>query len=264
MGVPSLEVSNNTSGEKHKYMLTQEVINIGRDSSNDIVIKDRIVSSFHAQIVREGNRYVLIHPHPDRQQTLNGLFYHGRKIRGDEPFRQPLTPNDLFRIGDEHGTFVTLTYNDGSGVTGENVPEVHPIALGAAEINIGRLADNTVVLPHPQISGHHVRLVRAKGTYQILDLGSTNHVYVNGERATNQLLKLGDVIRVGPYRLTYTGTQLMQFDESSYIRIDALHLMKFGNKQVPLLNERQSTLQRPGLLSQSRCLQHANWVRTAG
>ena len=237
MRVASLEVTNNTSVEKHTYTLNQDVINIGRDPSNDIVIKDRIVSSFHAQIVREGNQFVLIHPHPDRQQTLNGLYYRGRKIPGDEPFRKALTRNDIFRIGDENGTFVTLTYDDGSGLPGEVVPEVRPIPLGAAEITIGRLEDNTVILPHPQISGHHIRLVREKGTYQIIDLRSTNHVYVNGERVTNQLLKLGDVIRVGPYRLTYTGTQLVQFDESSYIHIDALHLKKFGNKQVPLIND---------------------------
>jgi ABC transport system ATP-binding/permease protein len=237
MGIASLEVTNNTSGERHTYTLNQDVINIGRDLSNDIVIKDRIVSSFHAQIVREGNQFVLIHPHPDRQQTLNGLLYLGRKIRGDEPFRKQLVRNDIFRIGDEHGTFVTLTYNDGSGVSREVVPEVHPIPLGAAEITIGRLADNTVVLPHPQISGHHVRLVREKGTYQIIDLRSTNHVYVNGERVTNQLLKLGDVIRVGPYKLTYNGQQLVQFDESNYIHIDALQLEKFGNKHVPLIHD---------------------------
>ncbi len=237
MRVASLELTNNTSVEKHTYTLNQDVINIGRDPSNDIVIKDRIVSSFHAQIVREGNQFVLIHPHPDRQQTLNGLYYRGRKIPGDEPFRKALTRNDIFRIGDENGTFVTLTYDDGSGLPGEVVPEVRPIPLGAAEITIGRLEDNTVILPHPQISGHHIRLVREKGTYQIIDLRSTNHVYVNGERVTNQLLKLGDVIRVGPYRLTYTGTQLVQFDESSYIHIDALHLKKFGNKQVPLIND---------------------------
>jgi len=74
MRVASLELTNNTSVEKHTYTLNQDVINIGRDPSNDIVIKDRIVSSFHAQIVREGNQFVLIHPHPDRQQTLNGLY----------------------------------------------------------------------------------------------------------------------------------------------------------------------------------------------
>jgi ABC-type multidrug transport system ATPase subunit/pSer/pThr/pTyr-binding forkhead associated (FHA) protein len=237
MGVASLEVTNNTSIEKHTYILNQDVINIGRDPSNDIVIKDRIVSSFHAQIVRDGNHFVLIHPHPDRQQTLNGLFYLGRKIRSDEPFRKQLVRNDIFRIGDEHGTFVTLSYNDGSGAQQEVVPEVRPIPLGVAEITIGRLADNTVILPHPQISGHHVRLVREKGSYQIIDLRSTNHVYVNGERVTNQLLKLGDVIRVGPYKLTYTGQQLVQFDESNYIHIDALQLKKFGNKHVSLIHD---------------------------
>ncbi len=114
-GIPMLEVSTNTHAEKHAFPLTQQVINIGRDPSNDIVIDELVVSGFHAQIVREGNQFVLVHPHPSRGKTVNGLLYQGRHIQGDEKFRKPLARGDIFRIGDEHGTLVTLTYNDGSG-----------------------------------------------------------------------------------------------------------------------------------------------------
>jgi len=48
---------------------------------------------------------------------------------------------------------------------------------------------------------------------------------------------VGDEIRIGPFRLTYTGTQLTQQDESSSIRIDALNLKKTGSKNVILLND---------------------------
>src|SRR5215469_9461244 len=37
LGIPSLEVSSNTSDEKHIYALDKQVINIGRNISNDIV-----------------------------------------------------------------------------------------------------------------------------------------------------------------------------------------------------------------------------------
>jgi hypothetical protein len=93
------------------------------------VINELVISAFHAQIIRDGNQLVLIHPHPARGKTLNGLLYQGRNIRGDEPFRKPLTRGDIFRIGDEHGTLVTLTYNDGSGADQDIVPEVRPIPL---------------------------------------------------------------------------------------------------------------------------------------
>src|SRR5437763_11335211 len=93
-----------------------------------------------------------------------------------------------------------------------------------------------VVLSHPQVSGRHARLEQVHGGYRILDVGSTNHVYVNTQRVTNQFLKPGDEIRIGPYKFTYTGTQLTQQDESHGIRIDALYLQKVGSKHTILIN----------------------------
>jgi len=237
-GVPSLELSSNAFTDKKIYPLDGPIINIGRDATNDIIINDRIVSGLHLKIVRQGNQFLLIHPNQDspRQRTLNGLLYQGRKIRGDEQFSKPLAKGDIFRIGDENGTLVTLTYNDGTGTQEELLPPVQPIKLGGTEMTIGRAQDNLVVLSHPQVSAHHARLVREGGTYRILDLNSTNHVYVNNQLATNSLLKLGDEIRIGPYKLIYEGNQLTQYDESNFIRIDARNLKKSGNNNVTLLN----------------------------
>jgi ABC-type multidrug transport system ATPase subunit/pSer/pThr/pTyr-binding forkhead associated (FHA) protein len=235
-GIPFIEVSSNTSGEKKVYPLDKPVLNVGRDVFNDIVINDRIISGLHLQIVRQANQFVLIHPHPERQKTLNGLLYQGRKIRGDETFRKSLIRGDLFRIGDENGTLITLTYNDGTGTEQETMPAVRPFKLSDSEITIGRNPDNKLVLAHPQVSAHHARLVHEGGAYRIFDLNSTNHVYVNSELTTNQLLKLGDEIRIGPYKFVYESTHLTQYDESNYIRINAHDLKKFGNNNVILLN----------------------------
>lgn len=236
-GIPSLEISSNIHSNKQSFPLTKQVINIGRDPSNDIVINELVVSAFHAQVIHEGNQLVFVQPHPARGKTLNGILYQGRHIRGDESFRKALTRGDILRIGDEHGTLVTLTYNDGSGAVQDVVPEIRPIPLGAPVISIGRLLDNMVVLSHPQVSGHHARLEQVQGGYRIIDLGSTNHVYVNTQLVANQLLQPGDEIRIGPYKFTYTGTQLTQQDESKGIRIDALHLQKAGHKNTILIND---------------------------
>lgn len=238
-GIPSIEISTNTDHEKQVYPLvaSQQVFDIGRDPSNTIVINRPTVSSFHAQIVREGNQLVLIHPNPKRGRTLNGLTYQGRTIPGTESFRKVLQRGDVFRISDENGTFVSLTYNDGSGQVQDIVPEIRPIPLGAPLLTLGRSPQNTVVLNHPQVSGFHARLEQIQGGYRIVDLNSTNHVYVNAQRITHQMLKPGDEIRIGPFRLTYTGTQLTQQDESNGIRIDALHLKKEGNRGVVLIND---------------------------
>lgn len=236
-GVASIEASSNTSSKKQTVLLNKPEINIGRDPSNDLVINELVVSGFHVQIVREGNQYVLIHPHPARGRTLNGIIYQGQHISGDQQFRKALARGDFFRIGDEHGTLVTIAYNDGSGAMQDVTPEIRPIPLGAPVITIGRIPDNNLVLSHPQVSGHHARLEQVPGGYRIVDLGSTNHVYVNGQRAGIQLLHPGDEIRIGPYNLTYTGTELTQRDESGGVRIDALHLKKEGNNHVVILND---------------------------
>ncbi len=244
LGLPSLELSSNIYGDKRRYSLDKQAVSIGRDTTNDVVINNRIVSGRHLLIKRENDQLVLYHPNPDnpRRQTVNGLLYQGRKIRGDEYFRHELKPGDIFRIGDENGTLITIAYNDGRGTQEQMVPPVQPIRLGAPELTIGRKADNTVVLNHPQVSGHHARLMREGGTYRILDLNSTNHVYVNSQLTTNQLLKLGDEIRIGSYRLIYEANQLTQYDESNFIRIDALNLKKVGNNNITLLNSISVTI----------------------
>lgn len=237
LGIPLLEVTDNTSGSNKMYPLISEVINIGRDSSNTIVINDAIISDFHLQIVLQDNQWILIHPPPERQQTHNGLLYHGHKIRGDKSWRKPLTRGDVFRVSDEHGTMVTLTYNDGSGTPQITPPPIQPIPLQGTEITLGRLADNTVSLNHPLVSAHHARLTPEANSYRITDLNSTNYTYVGGLRINTLLLKPNDEIRIGPFKLIYTGTELTQYDESESIRIDALDLQKVGNQQAILLND---------------------------
>jgi ABC-type multidrug transport system ATPase subunit/pSer/pThr/pTyr-binding forkhead associated (FHA) protein len=240
-GLPSFTVTTNVDREKQisPLSLGRTEFSIGRDPANTIVISRPTVSSFHFQIIRENGQLVLIHPHPSRGKTLNGLTFQGHTIAGNEQFRRVLVSGDIFRISDENGTFVSLIYNDGSGQDAEPVPQLPPIQLGEPVITIGRAPDNRVVLQHPQISGHHARLdLMPGGGYRISDLGSTNHIYVNQDRVHGQqALKPDDIIRIGPYKFTYTGSVLTQHDESQGIRIDALHLKKEGNNHVVLLND---------------------------
>lgn len=235
--VPALIVSSNMLGERQVHDLTSPIINLGRGAGNEIVIDSPIVSVQHAQIVRDGDTYVFIHPHPTRGQTLNGLWYQGQHIAGNQQFRKQLAPGDIFRIGDEHGTLITLTYDPGVETSSVILPELPPIPLNAEKLTIGRTPENSIVLNHPQVSAHHALLEKTAGGYHLSDQNSTNHVYVNGERISQHDLHTGDEIRIGPYRLTYSGTELRQYDESGHIRIEARHLKKTGNNNIILLND---------------------------
>jgi ABC transport system ATP-binding/permease protein len=205
-GKQTLTISSNIRSDVQVHLLDKPVLNIGREAKNDIVIAEPTVSAWHAQLVQDGRTLVLVHPHPSRAQTLNGLWYQGRLIRGEQQFRKQLVSGDIFRIGDEHGTLITLTYDDGTGIPVDTLPAMQPIPLTESRLTIGRTPDNTVVLNHPQVSAHHAPLEKVEGGYRVSDTDSTNHVYVNGQLTSEQLLRTGDEMRVGPFRLTYTGT----------------------------------------------------------
>jgi ABC transport system ATP-binding/permease protein len=173
---PSLIVSSNVHSHQQVYALKADVqvFNIGRDPINTIAIDESIVSAQHVQIIREGSNLVLVHPHPARGKTLNGLWYQGRHINGNEQFKKQLEYNDVFRIGDEHGRLVTLSYDDGTGTPLETMPAMQAIPLNSSRLTIGREFDNTVVLNHPQVSAHHAVLEKVESGYRIIDTNSTN------------------------------------------------------------------------------------------
>jgi len=92
-------------------------------------------------------------------------------------------------------------------VTEARLTTVHPIdplpaeyALLKDEISLGRGEDNDVVIPHASISRAHARLMRRNGTYELMDLNSTNGSYVNEQPvhgstvvANGSEVRLGDI-----------------------------------------------------------------------
>lgn len=60
---------------KGRWPLAQPVTEIGRWDDNDVVIDDRWVSRYHAQVRREGDKYVV-----QDLGSKNGTFVNGRRI----------------------------------------------------------------------------------------------------------------------------------------------------------------------------------------
>ncbi len=77
------------------------------------------------------------------------------------------------------------------------------VALGDARVAIGRNADNEFVLDDEQVSGYHANIYSLDGEYVIVDAGSTNGTFVNGERLQGRrVLKPNDRIGIGNVVLT--------------------------------------------------------------
>jgi adenylate cyclase len=73
-----------------------------------------------------------------------------------------------------------------------------------AHNSIGRHPDNTIQILDRIISKEHSIITRdPSGRFRLKDLGSLNGTYINGERATDQVLRDGDEITLGSTRLLY-------------------------------------------------------------
>jgi hypothetical protein len=68
---------------------------------------------------------------------------------------------------------------------------------------IGSVAGNTVLLTDTGVSRKHVGIKRIDSGFELADLGSTNGVYVNGEKVARRKLEVGDVIRVGTTEIVF-------------------------------------------------------------
>ena len=81
------------------------------------------------------------------------------------------------------------------------------LPLAPVPFQIGRQADNHLVLRDNRASRSHARIIAENGEYFVEDLGSRHGVYVNGERVTRQRLTNSDRIDFGfqdSYKLIFT------------------------------------------------------------
>jgi hypothetical protein len=70
---------------------------------------------------------------------------------------------------------------------------------------IGRGTDNEMTLRDSSVSRRHAEIDRDKGdVFTIIDLDSTNGVYVNNEKIRKHILHEGDIIEIGDINLRFT------------------------------------------------------------
>lgn len=73
-------------------------------------------------------------------------------------------------------------------------------------LTIGRAKENDVVLSDPRVSRRHARIEAGAGTATLVDLGSTNGTFVNGERVGEPLrLTPGNLLTFGNTTLAVEG-----------------------------------------------------------
>ena len=81
--------------------------------------------------------------------------------------------------------------------------ETRKYSLQMDSIRIGRAPDNTVVLEDGSLSAHHAVLHRRENGFEIVDLGSTNGIEVDGRRVLTHDLRHGDELKIGSVMLRF-------------------------------------------------------------
>jgi pSer/pThr/pTyr-binding forkhead associated (FHA) protein len=85
-----------------------------------------------------------------------------------------------------------------SELTIESGPDAgHSHRASDHALRMGRSPDNDLIFRDPATSGHHARLERRGEQFWVVDLGSTNGTFVNGESIQEKQLNHGDRLTIG-------------------------------------------------------------------
>lgn len=75
--------------------------------------------------------------------------------------------------------------------------------LDSAVTTAGRHPDADIFLDDVTVSRRHVNFMKYDGGFEVLDAGSLNGTYVNGDRVDSVRLRNGNEVQIGKFRLTY-------------------------------------------------------------
>ncbi|MCH8065944.1 MAG: ATP-binding cassette domain-containing protein [Chloroflexi bacterium] len=239
--LPRLRVTS-PAGEQ-TYTLDRAVYSIGRTPDNDICVPVETVSGKHARLVREGSTYRYIqlgHTNP----TL---------LEGSPVFEHLLRAGDRLEIGS--GADAVVMHFDSQAashtvlassqtLTGAPIKPSETQPTGVARltlpaqgsIHIGRAETSDLELPSLHVSRQHARIELQDGRATLSDSGSSNGTFVNGIRTSSRILAAGDVVRIGPYKLVFTGDAIEHIDDSKRVRLDAHNVSKTVGAAVLLDN----------------------------
>src|SRR6266446_632936 len=285
-----VELFDSETGQAKRIYIDREVTRLGRAPENEVLIDAdaAVVSRHHAEIKKSGDQFAIIDLKSFNGTLVNGQRIAGtvKLFGGDQiqlgaggpvlrlidparpaPLQQQVRPGIQSSaqpsIPPEFGQIAAMARRETivASRTGTLKPTSRP---GPAEpqllarlsfdnrpqLSIGRAPDNDIRLDGLQISNHHARFALSNGGVTVEDAGSTNGVYVNGERISGRRqVQLSDVIQIGPFVLQADTSQgVAVYDTRSKTRIDGINIVKIvpnrsGGGTIKLLDDVGLTIQ---------------------
>ncbi|GHC86176.1 FHA domain-containing protein [Streptomyces flavofungini] len=203
---------------------------VGRDPLSDVVIDDARVSWHHAVLHAELDHWTIADEH-----STNGTYADGTRVH-----ECGVGPGSVIRFGNvTDGPRAVLVGREPpapaaperpSGVrtpsatgTFRQPTTVRP--LPTRTVRIGRAADNDLVIDDLVVSRRHAELrFLADGRYEIVDLGSHNGTYLNGQSVARAQVMPGDIVGVGHRAYCLVGDQLQEYVDTGEVSLDVQEL----------------------------------------
>ncbi|MFH9350128.1 FHA domain-containing protein [Kitasatospora sp. NPDC017646] len=145
------------------------------------------------------------------------------------PQQQPYPPQPQDQHPPQHGGFPQQQgfpappQHGGGG--GPQPTMIRNLTAGMRTVRIGRALDNDIVVSDLQVSRHHAELRQLPdGRYEIVDLGSHNGIFLNGQPVQRQLMGPQDRLTVGHSSFVLVGDQLQEFVDTGAVSFSARHL----------------------------------------
>ncbi|HET6211327.1 MAG TPA: FHA domain-containing protein [Micromonosporaceae bacterium] len=226
-------------GAAHARLSPDQTVVIGRDSDCGLVVDDPLVSRQHAKVSWVDGGWVL-----DDLDSTNGTWIGGEQISA-----APLADGTVARLGNADGPAVEFGFvHTHPPVPAPREPEDEPpmTALAVAGrtlagehdadqgIRIGRTPDNHIVVDDLLVSRHHAEIRRAGDGYQVVDLGSRNGTYVNGQQVPRAALHPGDLLVIGRHQFVFDGQRLQEYVDTGPVSLTADGLTVRLGKQILL------------------------------
>ncbi|GHA49613.1 ABC transporter ATP-binding protein [Streptomyces tauricus] len=222
--VPDLVLETETGST---LMTPDHEYHVGRDPLSDIVIEDARVSWHHA-VLRPGTDHWTL----EDENSTNGTYADGRRVHewdvGAGSVIHFGAPSDGPRAvladrpppAPERPSVVSAPAATG---TFRRPTSVRP--LPSRTVRIGRSGDNDLVVDDLGVSRRHAELrALPDGTYEIVDLGSHNGTFLNGQPVTRSRVGAGDIVGIGHSAFCLVGDQLQEYVDTGEVSLDVQDL----------------------------------------
>ncbi|RAG80682.1 ABC transporter ATP-binding protein, partial [Streptacidiphilus pinicola] len=197
----------------------------GRDPDSDVVLADPRVSWHHAVLHTAADGHWML----DDEDSTNGTYVDGHRVR-----HLDVCPGTLLRFGDAvdgawaqvaalpEPTRVNRRPSALTAITGSYRQPTRIAPLPQRVLRIGRASDNDLVVDDLVVSRYHAELLAdsAAGSYEIVDLGSHNGTFVNGQRVGRAPVGPADVVGIGHSLFCLVGDELQEYVDTGAVGLD--------------------------------------------